>query len=170
MSGGRSKPVVLGRVTGAMGVKGWIKVHSYTHPREGIVDFSRWTLRRGDLRNEVEVETGRLQGRAVAAKLRGVDDREQAGALMGAEIVVARSDLPPCEPGEYYWADLEGLRVHTVAGDELGRIDCLFSTGAHDILVVLGERQRMIPFVRERVVHEVDLDGGRVVVDWDPNY
>ena len=170
MSGEQSKPVLLGRVTGLYGVKGWIKIHSYTQPRENIVNFGRWTLRHGDDHAPMEVENGRIQGRTVVAKLLGIDDREQASTLIGAEITVERDDLPPCEPGEYYWADLEGLDVRTAAGDDLGRIDYLFSTGAHDILVVLGERQRLIPFVKQRIVREIDMERGLIVVDWDPDY
>ena len=170
MSGEPTRQVVLGRVSGLLGVKGWIKVFSYTHPRENIVGFSRWMLRSDDVRDDVEVEAGELRGRTVVAKLQGFDDQDRARALIGAEIAVPRGDLPPCDPGEYYWADLEGLRVCTLAGEELGRIDGLFSTGMHDIMVVEGERQRLIPFVLKRIVRTVDLEGGLVIVDWDPGY
>ena len=170
MSGEQSKPILLGRVTGLYGVKGWIKIHSYTHPRENIVNFGRWTLRHGDDHAPMEVVNGRLQGRTVVAKLLGIDDRDRARTLIGAEITVDGVDLPPCEPGEYYWADLEGLDVRTDAGDDLGRIDYLFSTGAHDILVVAGDRQRLIPFVKHRIVREIDMERGLIVVDWDPDY
>ena len=157
-------------MTGLYGVKGWIKVHSYTHPRENIVNFSRWTLRQADDHAPVAVEDGRLQGRTVVAKLREIDDRDEARALIGAEITVERGDLPPCDPDEYYWADLEGLGVRTVSGDDLGHVDYLFSTGAHDILVVAGDRQRLIPFVMQNVIHEIDMQRGLIVVDWDPDY
>jgi len=157
-------------VTGLYGVKGWIKVHSYTHPRENIVNFRRWTLCRGDDQAPVSVVNGRVQGRTVVAKLREIDDRDVARALIGAEITVERDDLPPCEPDEYYWADLEGLGVRNVSGDDLGHVDYLFSTGAHDILVVAGDRQRLIPFVMQNVIHEIDMQRGLIVVDWDPDY
>ena len=157
-------------MTGLYGVKGWIKVHSFTHPRENIVNFRRWMLRRGEDRASMSVENGRLQGRTVVAKLLEVDDRDEARALIGAEIMVERDDLPPCEPDEYYWADLQGLVVRSASGDALGHVDYLFSTGAHDILVVAGDRQRLIPFVMQRVVREIDLKRGLIVVDWDPDY
>ena len=170
MNGEQSRPILLGRVTGLYGVKGWIKVHSYTHPRDNIVAFSRWILRQGGGHDPVEVVSGRLQGRTVVAKLLDIDDRDRARSLIGAEITVERDDLPPCEPGEHYWADLEGLRVRTASGDDLGRVDYLFSTGAHDVLVVDGDRQRLIPFAMQRVVKEVDPDRRLIVVDWDPDY
>lgn len=157
-------------MTGLYGVKGWIKVHSYTHPRENIVNYIRWTLRQGDGHAPVEVVNGRLQGRTVVAKLLDIDDRDRARSLIGAEITVARDDLPPCRRDEYYWTDLEGLGVQTEAGEDLGHVDYLFSTGAHDVLVVAGDRQRLIPFAQHRVVREIDLERGLIVVDWDPDY
>lgn len=157
-------------MTGLYGVKGWIKVHSYTHPRENIVNYIRWTLRRGDGHSPVEVVNGRLQGRTVVAKLLDIDDRDRARALIGAEIMVGRDDLPPCGPDEYYWSDLEGLGVRTATGEDLGHVEYLFSTGAHDILVVAGDRQRLIPFAQQRVVREIDLERSLIVVDWDPDY
>ena len=104
------------------------------------------------------------------AKLKKIDDRDQATALIGADIVVERQALAPCEPGEYYWTDLEGLEVITVQGDALGRLDHLLETGGHDVMVVEGERQRLIPFVQEQVGREVSLEKGIIVVDWDSTY
>ena len=170
MSGAPLKRVTLGRISGLMGVKGWIKIHSYTEPRENIVAFERWIVSNSDGERFVEVETGRRQGRTIVAKLRGVDDRDEARAFIGAEIAVAREDLPLCESGEYYWTDLEGLEVRTVAGESLGRVNFLFSTGEHDVMVVVGERERLIPFVLERFVCAVDLGDGVIIVDWDPSY
>ena len=170
MSGTPGRQVTLGRVSGLMGVKGWIKVHSYTEPREGIVGFARWILRDSGGERTVDVQAGRRQGRTVVAKLRGIDDREQARALIGAAIAVARADLPACAPGEYYWTDLEGLAVRTLADEALGQVQWLFTTGAHDVMVVAGERERMIPFVQDKVVREVDLERGVITVDWDPNH
>ena len=170
MSGAPTKLVSLGRVSGLLGVKGWVKIHSYTDPRENIVEFKTWILRSDNAEKTVEIEQGRPQGRTVVAKLREVDDRDQASELVGMEISVERSSLAPCPPGEYYWTDLEGLRVVTTQGETLGRIESLFETGGHDVMVVEGERQRLIPFVAEKIVRDVELDEGIVVVDWDPTF
>lgn len=164
------KQVTLGRISGLFGVKGWVKVHSYTEPRDNIVGFRSWLVRlRGDERR-FDVEAGHQQGAGVVAKLRDVDDRDQARALIGADILVERAELPACGAGEYYWTDLEGLEVRTLDGQVLGPVDHLIATAGHDVLVVAGERERMIPFVFGNVVREVDLAGGRIVVDWSADY
>lgn len=162
--------IVLGRVTGLFGVRGWVKVFSNTQPREGIANYSPWQLRLGNEWRSFVVEQGQSQGKGVIVKLEGVDDRDAAAALMGADIAIWREQLPPPAEGEIYWADLEGLEVVTVAGQALGRVSHLLETGANDVLVVRGERERLIPFVRGQVVTDIDLDGGRLVVDWDPDF
>jgi 16S rRNA processing protein RimM len=164
------KLVKLGRISGVHGIKGWVKVFSYTEPRGNIVQFRTWLLEHNGSYRTVELEAGEQRGKNVVAKLSGVADREAARELIGADIAVERDTLPPCEPGEYYWADLEGLAVRTIDGETLGVVDHLLETGVHDVLVLKGDGSRMIPFVAGRVVREVDLEGGVVVVDWDAGY
>jgi len=162
--------VSLGQISGVHGVKGWVKVYSYTEPRDNIVQFNAWILNCDGKHRAVEVEAGNGEGKNVIAKLRGIEDRDQANELVGAEIAVERDSLPACGPGEYYWTDLEGLIVHDVAGRTLGTVDHLLATGAHDVLVLAGDEPCMIPFVSGDVVRQIDIDGGMIVVDWDPNY
>jgi len=162
--------VRLGHIAGVYGVRGWVKIHSFTEPRDNIVDFAEWTLAQGGRRWQVEVQDGRPHGKGVVAKLAGVDDRDQAQALVGAEISVDRERLPECGPREYYWADLEGLSVESSDGTVLGRVDHLIATGAHDVLVLDGGGERLIPFVLDEIVTEVDLEQGRIVVKWDASY
>ena len=170
MSGAPRKLVTLGRVNGLLGVKGWLKIYSYTDPRDSIVGFSTWVLRTGNDEQTVELEDGRKHGRTVVVKLKAIDDRDQAEALVGADIAVERDALAPCDPGEYYWTDLEGSTVVTAQGESLGRLDHLFETGGHDVMVVIGDRRRLIPFVQEKVVREVRLEQNIIVVDWDPTF
>lgn len=163
--------VTLGRISGAYGIQGWVKVHSETSPRENIVAYSPWCLVRHGRRETWEVSAGRLQGKSVVAKLDGCDDRNLAEALSGAEITIQRVQLPPTEQaGEYYWADLVGLGVRTVDGTDLGRIEQLFETGANDVMVVKGDRERLVPYIWQQVVREVDLDRRVMLVDWDPEF
>lgn len=159
--------VPLGFVSGVHGIRGCIKVHSWTRPRDAILKYSDWLL--GDARQRVEVIEARRQGKSLVAEIGGVEDRESARRLVGQEIAVARDALPEPADGEHYWADLVGLEVVNREGVSLGTVERLMETGANDVLVVEGERQRLIPWVRERYVIAVDLDGGRLEVDWHPD-
>ena len=163
----RGTTVTLGHVSGLHGVRGWIKIHSYTDPRPAILDYSPWTLDQGGERGQFEVSQVRRHGSRLTAKLAGLDDRDQAASWVGAEILVDRGRLPPTAENEYYWADLIGLAVETADGRSLGRVERLIETGANDVLVVAGDRQRLIPWLPGRVIVAVDLDGGRIRVDWD---
>ena len=162
--------VVLGRVSGLFGVNGWVRVFSHTEPREGIIRYHPVFLKRQDEWREFRIEAGRAHGAGVVLKFAGCDDRGQAAALIPSDIAVHRAQLPPPAPGEYYWADLEGLRVVTLEGAELGVISHLLATGANDVVVVRGERERLLPFVRGQVVVEVNLEQRLLRVDWDPDF
>jgi 16S rRNA processing protein RimM len=169
VSANRKKWVTLGRVSGVFGVKGWLKVQSYTEPRDNIVALGVWTLRMNGADRPFEVEDGQGHAGNVVAKLRGIDDPDRAREWMGAEIVVEREQLPEARAGEFYWTDLEGLEVRTMAGLTLGRVECLLATGANDVLVLSGTRERLIPFVVGPVVKQVDLAAGLILVDWSPD-
>ncbi len=170
MSVTESRRIVIGRITGHFGVRGWLKVQSWTEPREKIIDYRRWLLETGGRWQERQVTAGRIHGKSVIAHVQGVDSREQAAALIGANIAIRREQLPPTRPGEYYWADLVGLNVRLMDGRELGQVTKLMATGANDVLVVQGDREYLIPFLRERVIKEVDLDARTISVDWDPDF
>jgi 16S rRNA processing protein RimM len=166
---GLDRLVTLGRISGLHGVQGWLKIFSDTRPRENILNYSPWYLQRGQVWEKWLPEKGRRQGKLVVAKLQGCNDRESARELMDSAIAVHRSQLPTSKD-EYYWADLEGLQVVTVKGIELGRVSHLFETGANDVLVVRGERERLLPWIWEQVIQDVDLEQGRISVDWDPEF
>jgi 16S rRNA processing protein RimM len=170
VSAKQPKWVTLGRVSGVFGVKGWLKVQSYTEPHGNIVEFDAWTLRLNGVDRVFELEAGQSHGSGVIAKLRGIDDRDVAYGLAGAEIVVPREQLPAVEEGEFYWTDLEGLEVRTPAGSTLGRVAYLMATGGNDVMVLDGSPERLIPFILGSVVKSVDLAAGVIVVDWTPDF
>ncbi|MBS9403036.1 ribosome maturation factor RimM [Halomonas sp. TRM85114] len=169
----RDDHVVLGKLTSPYGVKGWLKVYSYTSPMDGILDYDDWVLRQdGHLVRYLLVQ-GRRQGKGLVAQLEGVDSREAAEALAGAEILLPKTELPELAGSDYYWYQLEGLTVVTREGVALGRIDHLFETGANDVMVVKGggdDRERLLPFLPEDVILSVDLVAGVMTVDWDPEF
>jgi 16S rRNA processing protein RimM len=152
------------------GVRGWVRVFSYTQPRDNIVHYRPWYLNRAGEWQEHELAEGRQHGKGVVARLAGCEDRDEASQLIGAEIGVRRKQLPAAQPGEYYWSDLQGLKVVTLQGELLGSVGHLLETGANDVLVVKGERESLIPFVLGQVVDEVDLERGEIRVDWDKGF
>jgi 16S rRNA processing protein RimM len=159
----------MGRVAGLFGVKGWVKVHSYTRPRDAILDYDTWQLKFADGWREFEVVEGRMQGAGVIARLKGIEDRDAAAKLVGVDIAIERSQLPALKPGEVYWADLEGMKVINLDGVDLGTVSHLFETGANDVMVVQGERERLLPYIAS-VIRDVDLANRIVRVDWDKDF
>ena len=172
----RSQETVIGRITSVFGVKGWLKVFSFTDPRDGILNYRDWTLDLDGKRIPARLEEGRRQGQGIVVRLKGIDDRDAAHTYCGAEIRVPTAELPALPEGEYYWHQLEGLEVFTVDGECLGAVQHLIETGSNDVLVVkssvasIDQRERLIPYLPEQVVREVDLAGQRMVVDWDPEF
>jgi len=162
--------ILLGSISGVFGIKGWVKVFSHTENRAGIADYDPWYLKfRGEWLTIRALEA-RAQGKGVVARLEGVDDCNAAEAYIGAEIYIRRDQLPAAQAGEVYWIDLEGLRVVNLEGDELGVVDYLFDCGANDVLVVKGDRERLIPYIKEWVIVEANLDSGVLTVDWDKDF
>lgn len=169
MTDRQRKWVVVGEIAGVYGVRGWLRIRSFTDPIDNMLAYRPWFIGSDGDWSECRLEEARAHGPGLVAKIAGVDDREAAAGLKGREIAVQRKQLPESD-GSLYWTDLEGLEVKTTDGVVLGRVDYLIETGANDVLVVQGERERLIPFVREKVVVEVDLAARCMTVDWDPEF
>lgn len=161
--------VVMGRVVAPYGINGWIKVQPFTRESRGLLGYSLWQLGRGSAWQPWTVESAKVHGAAVVAKLAGIADRDQAAALQGMRVAIARDEFPAAASGEFYWADLIGLNVVNQAGVELGVVSRVFETGANDVLVVEGERERLLPFI-ETVVRQVDVASGVITVDWEADF
>jgi 16S rRNA processing protein RimM len=159
----------MGRIAAPFGIKGWVKVQPYTDDPGTLMGFESWRVGRGEQQAHYSVETVQDHGKALIAKLAGIDDRDAAFALRGQEISVAKGDLPPPEDNEFYWSDLIGLKVVNREGVELGKVDSLMESGANDLLVVKGTRDHLIPFIAA-FVGKVDVAGGTIEVDWGEDY
>ncbi|MCS6786340.1 MAG: ribosome maturation factor RimM [Thiobacillaceae bacterium] len=159
----------MGRIAAPYGVRGWVKVQPFTEWLDSLLDYPVWRLGRDGVWQTYTVLEGRPHGRHLAVHFEGVDDRDAAERLRGREVAVLRAELPQPEEGEYYWDDLIGLAVLNTAGVELGRVVGLLETGAHDVLRVVAERERLIPFTAP-IVLEVDLAAGVIRVDWELDY
>ncbi|MBZ2189565.1 ribosome maturation factor RimM [Alcanivorax sp. JB21] len=169
--------LIIGRVVAAYGIKGWVKVHSFTDPKDNIFSYQPWYLRSPTGWQQVKVTSWRIQGKSLVACIDGCADRTLAeSSLLGRDIAMPRSALPAPQAGEYYWRDLIGLRVSLADGRVLGVIRQMLETGANDVMVVQGDsesidrQERLIPWLPDRVVGKVDLVAGTVEVDWDPEF
>lgn len=167
--------IVLGKIFSVHGVRGEVKVYSFTDPLDNVLDYPRWTLTRDGEVKQVEVASGRVQGKFLVVKLKGLDDRDVARTYAGFEIRVPESELPELEEDEFYWHQLEGLSVINQDGQLLGKVDHLLETGANDVMVVkpctgsLDNRERLLPYT-EQCVQAIDLDAGEMRVDWDADF
>lgn len=169
----QDKHIQLGAIQGVFGIKGWLKIFSFCRPKEQILDYSAWELRTPNNADVYELQEGKLHGNGIVAKLQKIDDRTQAETLVRAEIWVAKSELPDLGNDEFYWFQLEGLTVVTVAGEQLGQVKRMLETGANDVIVVQNDTEKLeilIPYVREQVVKQVDLVNKTITVDWQKDY
>lgn len=175
----RSNLIDVGRITSVFGIKGWVKIHSDTEPPENIASYSPWWLKTKHGVKAVEVDEFQPHGKGFIAHLKGVDDRTQAEAYAKVTISVERDQLPALADDEYYWHQLEGLAVYSIfEGGEilLGQVSHLLETGANDVLVIkpgadcVDDRERLVPYVPGQFVARIDLDAGKMWVDWDPAF
>ncbi len=165
---------IVGRVSGLYGVKGWVKIYSFTQPPNDIFRYRPWYLclaTEGDGKaRSYKVAEDRSHGKGLIALFDGIDDRNAAEGLVGADILVDRDQFEDTQKDEYYWTDLVGMRVVTTDDRQLGIVDSLLETGANDVLILEGDRRRLVPFLMGSVIQKVDLDSGIIVADWDPDF
>ena len=159
----------MGRVAVPFGIKGWVKIQSFTETPESLLSYASWWIGRDSSWREVRVEEAKVQSGTVVAKLAGSDDRDAAALYRGQEVAIARQAFPEAKANEYYWSDLVGLKVVNTEGADFGTVSEVLETGANDVLVVKGEKERLIPFI-EQVIREVDMAGRVIRVDWGADY
>ena len=174
-----SDRIVVGHLTAVYGLKGWLKVRSYTEPPEQLFTYGPWLLNTAKGAETATVEHWQRHNKGFIVKMAGVNDRQQAKPLCSVAITIEKTQLAPLDAGQYYWHQLQGLRVISQYNSEetdLGTVKELFPTGANDVLVVesddrsIDQRQRLIPYVVNQYVKMVDIDGGAIYVEWDPDF
>ncbi len=184
------KTLVVGQLAGVFGVKGWLKIRSYTQPEANIVSYSPWLLKTPQGLREVEVLDHKVRPQGLVVHLKGIDDRDVAAQLGRLQIVVPTDLLPSLGEDDYYLHQLLGLKVISLfsgegseqagSGDSpevvLGLVSDVMETGANDVLVVkpcpdsIDDSDRLIPYMRKQYVIDISLDKGEIRVDWDPNF
>jgi len=162
--------IIIGRCCGIHGVHGWLKIFSYSRPREQIFSYNPWLIKLGSEWLNYKVVKSDAKSKNLIARLDGIENREQARKLVGSDIAILREQLPKLSVGEYYLCDLISLQVVDLAGNCLGSVVDIQETGANDVLVVQGEEELLIPLLVDRVVKRVDKQLGQILVDWDPEY
>jgi len=168
--------ILVGKISAAYGLKGWVKVHSYTDPKEQIFAYEPWTLKTGSRTQALKLSKGKEHGKGLVVLAEGFETRTEAESIIGNEIWVERQLLPTLAEGEYYWHQLEGLKVINQTGEMLGKVSHLIETGANDVLVVaatldsIDDRERLIPYVEKEVVLNIDIDDETILVNWQADF
>ncbi|MCL5261655.1 MAG: ribosome maturation factor RimM [Gammaproteobacteria bacterium] len=164
-----SNYLIVGRFGSAYGTQGWIKVYSFTHPAENILTYADWFIESGNAWTQLKLEKRSVLGKNILVKISGFDTPETVKRYTNFNIAVTRDSLPKLNPNEYYWADLQGLHVINQEGIDLGVVSEFLATGANDVMVVIGEKRRLIPYIND-VVREVRLEKKIILVDWGVDY
>lgn len=162
-----NKYAIVGKIGSTYGIKGWVKVFSFTEEITAILDFEPWYLETTTGWTKIQLEGSRPHGKAIVVKVKGINTPEEARLLTGKKIAVTRSQLPTLTNNEYYWRDLEGLSVIDQHGTILGKVSYLIATGANDVLVIKGEKEHAIPYLFGKVIISIDLDKREMHVNWE---
>jgi 16S rRNA processing protein RimM len=162
--------VVVGRFGRPQGLKGFIRVISFTEPEESIFQYSPWYKNQDDQWVPIPLENQVKQNNTLLVKVAGFEQREQLATLTHTEIYVARSQLPVLPEGEFYWQDMINMQVFTRSGPLLGEVTSLLSTGSNDVLVVCGEKRHLIPYIKGLYILSVDPVQRKMRVDWDEDF
>lgn len=164
-----NKIITIGRLGKPYGLYGWLKLISFTEPLENILSYQDWFINTGKDWRQIKSYETKQQGNQMLVKFPGIDTPEKAKQLSNAVLGIQREQLAPLPEGEFYWSDLEGLRVINTQGVELGTIDYLFNTGSNDVIVVKGAKEHLLPYLK-KVVLAVNLAEGAMLVDWDEDW
>ena len=160
-------PVILGKVIGHFGVQGWVKIFSYTKPKQAILEYKEMSLKEKNQWKSIKIEESKIHGKNVLIKIKNIENREKAEQILGKYLGVSRGDLPDLPDGHYYWADLEGMEVKDLKGNKIGIVSHMLETGANDVMVIEKDDEILIPFLMDRVVKEVNFKLNKIIVDWD---
>lgn len=173
----KEQQITLGKMGAVYGIKGWLKIHSFTDEPDAILDYFPWSLKLGNNVQTVEITDWRKHNKGLIVKVAGIDDRDEAQALVGSEILTSEAALPELPQGDFYWRDLIGLSVVTNKGYDLGVVTDMMETGANDVLVVkanlndgFSKKERLIPYLFEQVIESVSIENKQICVDWDPGF
>lgn len=167
-------PIVIGKIKRAYGVRGWVKIVSFTDKSENIFCYAPWLVFLKNQWKLIRLECWKSIKEKYIVKISGVSNREMAMLLTNSNLIIGETQLPFLCNNEYYWKDIIGCTVITVQGNDLGCVDYIIETIAHDVLVVKLFKQNfvktkncLIPFIYNRIIKNVNLIKNVIVVDWN---
>jgi|TARA_R110002167_G_scaffold366223_1_gene593827 16S rRNA processing protein RimM len=170
-----SDTLVVGKIGAPYGVKGWVKITTFTHEQDGVFTYTPWLL--GQENKEYVVDQWRTHNKGLVAKLVGVETRDDAESIKNLDISIKAQQLPQLAGDDFYWRELVGMQVVTEKGYSLGVVKELFETGANDVMLIkanlndaFGQKERMVPYLLDQVVKQVDREAKTITVDWDPAF
>jgi 16S rRNA processing protein RimM len=170
-----SDTLVVGTIGAPYGVKGWVKITTFTHEQDGVFTYTPWLL--GQENKEYVVDQWRTHNKGLVAKLVGVETRDDAESIKNLDISIKAQQLPQLAGDDFYWRELVGMQVVTEKGYSLGVVKELFETGANDVMLIkanlndaFGQKERMVPYLLDQVVKQVDREAKTITVDWDPAF
>jgi len=167
---------LIARIGAAYGIKGWVKLISFSSPKANILNYQRFLTPQGSSLVELKIDQSKVQGKGIVVHIKGCDDRNLTREFTGKNLYIEKALLPELDVDEYYWHQLLGLRVKTLSGDDLGVVDHLLETGANDVLVVkaddlsVDDEERLIPYLFKQVIDSIDLDQRLIKVNWEKDY
>lgn len=168
------QPVIIGKTGSTYGVRGWLKILSFTEEADRIFDYQPWFIQHNDHWQPVDIQDWKHHQTHFLIKIKNIDQKESAQQLVNRQITVEASQLPTLDEGEYYWRDLIGCEVITVSGDLIGTVTSMMATNANDVMVVKmrlqDKKESLIPFLYGQVVKKVDRVMQQIEVNWDPDF
>ena len=162
--------VVIGRFGRPHGIKGFITVLSFTDPQDNIVFYTDWHAHINHQWQPLKLLNLEMNNKFILTQVEGYPEREGVARLTNIEIAVRREQLPALQEGEYYWHQLQGMRVVNLQGMELGNVAEIMATGANDVLVVVGDQRHLIPYLPGRNIIEINEPQRLITVDWDTDF
>lgn len=170
MCNSNSKRLLVGTINGLFGVQGWVKIFSHTEPRKNILSYKPWYIQVDGQWQVLEIVSGRAQSKTIVAKIKGIDNREQAGIMMGTDVYIEKTQLPKLAKNEHYWEDLIGLEVISQSGFVFGKVKNLVDTGSNSVLITQGgKKEHWVPYIDPFLI-EVDMNKRQIIVDWNENF
>lgn len=162
--------VIVGRLGRAHGIKGLITVHSFTEPRDNILQYTDWHVYLDNAWRKLKILRVETHDKLILVQIEGYWEREQLAALTNTDIAISRKQLPLLEAGEYYWHELVGMQVIDQQGQIFGTVTEIMPTGSNDVLVVEGEKRHLIPYLPGQFVIDINPDQRLITVDWDMDF